>query len=140
MKKIILILLVFLPISLFAQEMVGEWKTIDDQTNKPKSIIKIYKARNGKYYGQVTKLLDKSKGENPICEKCTDERKNKPILNMLIMNDMQLKGKELSGGKILDPEKGKEYTCKIWVENGNLKVRGYWGIFYRTQTWYKVGN
>ncbi|TAE71620.1 MAG: DUF2147 domain-containing protein [Bacteroidetes bacterium] len=121
-----------------AQEMVGEWKTIDDDSGKAKSIIKIYKARNGKYYGEVTKLLDKSKGENPLCTKCTDERKNKPILNMLILNDMQLIGGQLSGGKILDPEKGKEYTCKIWLEGNNLKVRGYWGVFYRTQTWYKI--
>ncbi len=141
MKKTFLItfFLVFITIiQLSAQEMVGEWKTIDDETGKAKSIIKVYKARNGKYYGQVVKLLDNSKGENPLCTKCTDERKNKPILNMLILNDMELSSNQLSGGKILDPAKGKEYTCKIWLEGGTLKVRGYWGVFYRTQTWYKI--
>lgn len=131
------VLLCFLQI-IVAQDLAGEWKTIDEDSGKAKSIIKIYKARNGLYYGQVVKLLDKSQGENPLCIKCTDDRKNKPVLNMLIMNDMVLSKGQLSGGKILDPEKGKEYACKMWIENGNLKVRGYWGVFYRTQTWYKV--
>jgi uncharacterized protein (DUF2147 family) len=45
------------------------------------------------------------------------------------------------GGKILDPEKGKEYSCTMWFEAGKpdeLKVRGWFGPVYRTQTWYRV--
>jgi uncharacterized protein (DUF2147 family) len=123
----------------FAQTtIVGEWKTIDDETGKEKSIIRIFKATNGKYYGKVVKLLDTSKGENPLCTKCPDDRKNKPILEMILIRDMLQQGSEWKSGRILDPEKGQEYNCRLWVESGNLKVRGYWGIFYRTQTWYKV--
>ena len=122
-----------------AQELTGEWKTVDEETNKVKSIVKIYKAKNGKYYGQVMQILDKTRGPNPLCDKCTDDRKGKPVLNMLIINDMVMNNNntQLSGGKILDPQKGKEYSCKIWLEGKNLKVRGYWGVFYRTQTWHK---
>ncbi|MEQ9415709.1 MAG: DUF2147 domain-containing protein, partial [Cyclobacteriaceae bacterium] len=40
-----------------------------------------------------------------------------------------------SGGTILDPKVGKIYRCRLWIEGDNLKVRGYWGPFYRTQTW-----
>ena len=133
------LLLSFFSLTLFAQEIAGNWKTIDDETGKEKSIIRIYKAKNGKYYGKVVKLLDTSKGENPLCTKCTDERKDKPIIDMVLIQDMELSDGMLKNGKILDPEKGKEYTCKIWIENGALKVRGYWGLFYRTQTWYKAG-
>ncbi len=120
--------------------IVGTWKTIDDQTNEPKSIVKIYE-KGGKYYGKITKLFRK-KGEdpNPRCEKCKDgdPRKGKPVKGMVIMQNLTKKGEEYSGGSILDPKNGKVYKCKLWLEKGELKVRGYVGIFFRTQTWHRV--
>ena len=41
------------------------------------------------------------------------------------------------GGTILDPEDGKVYKAEVWVEDGKLKVRGYIGFLYKTQTWQK---
>ncbi len=131
-----LIILNFAAVS--AQEVLGRWKTIDDETGKAKSIVRVYQAKNGKVYGKIEKLLDLSQGENPICEKCPGDRKNQPVVGMTIIRGLSLKGDTWQGGKILDPEKGKEYTCKIWLEEGKLKVRGYWGLFYRTQTWYRA--
>ncbi len=137
MKKIFFVLLLlFTGLQAQAQSIIGSWKTIDDETNKAKSIIRIYKATNGKFYGKVEKLLDKSGGENPLCDKCPDSRKNQPILDMVLIKDLEQDGNEWKNGKVLDPEKGKEYNCKLWIENGKLQVRGYWGVFYRTQTWY----
>lgn len=121
-----------------AQSIIGTWKTIDDETNQEKSIIRIYTAKNGKVYGKVEKLLDTSNGENPICKQCPDSRKNQPILGMVLIKELEKVGNEWKNGKILDPEKGREYSCKLWIENGKLQVRGYWGVFYRTQTWYRV--
>ena len=43
---------------LSAQNILGSWKTIDDATGKAKSIVRIYKAKNGKVYGKIEKLLD----------------------------------------------------------------------------------
>ncbi len=118
-----------------AQSLLGTWRTVDDATQKDKSVVKIYKAKNGKIYGKIEKILDLRKGENPLCETCPGDRQNKPLVGMLIIRDMIEKNNQLKGGKILDPENGKEYSCKIWLEGKNLKVRGYWGPFYRTQTW-----
>ena len=44
------------------------------------------------------------------------------------------------GGKILDPENGKNYTLKMTpVEDGKkLDVRGSFGPFGRTQTWVRI--
>lgn len=139
MKKNFLLLIAFFVVIKFgyAQDMTGKWKTIDDETGKVKSIVHVFKATNGKYYGQVKDILDKTRGENPLCDKCTDKRKGQPIKGMYIINDMTLNGNVLSGGNILDPQKGKEYSCKIWLEGDKLKVRGYWGVFYRTQTWHR---
>ena len=42
-------------------------------------------------------------------------------------------------GKVMDPEDGKVYKAELWTEAAKLKVRGYLGPFYKTQTWVK-GN
>jgi uncharacterized protein (DUF2147 family) len=124
--------------SVSAQSVIGSWKTIDDETNQEKSIIRIFKATDGKIYGKVEKLLDTSNGENPVCKQCPDSRKNQPIIGMILIKELEQVGNEWKNGKILDPEKGKEYSCKLWIEDGKLQVRGYWGMFYRTQIWYRA--
>lgn len=122
--------------------VVGVWKTIDDETNKAKSHVKIYKAKNGKYYGKIVKLLNRAKGdEDPICNVCPGKDKGKKIVGMLIVKGLKKDGNEYNGGTIMDPKSGKVYTCKLWNEGENkLKVRGYLGIsaLGRTQTWHRV--
>jgi uncharacterized protein (DUF2147 family) len=54
---------------------------------------------------------------------------------MEIIDGLTRDGDEWNSGTILDPEDGKEYRCKIWLEDGELKVRGYLYFFYRTQSW-----
>lgn len=125
-----------------AQSPVGVWKTIDDATGEAKSEVKIYE-ENGKLYGVVQKFLRKDADPNSVCDKCSDWRKNQKMLGMLVIRDLKLNSGFYQGGKILDPEKGKEYGCKIWLENGNpnvLVVRGFLGISMlgRTQKWQRV--
>ena len=126
----------------FAEEnsIVGKWKTIDDKTGEPKSIVKIYE-QDGKYFGQITELFRKpGEDPDPVCDKCPDKdpRKDQPTKGMVILKDLVKKGDTYSDGKILDPKEGKIYTCKLWVEKGDLKVRGYIAFFFRTQTWHRV--
>ncbi len=122
-----------------AQSVVGKWKTIDDETGEAKSVVEIYQ-QNGKIYGKVVDILNPEKRDG-LCEKCKGNRKNKPVLGMQIIDGLTKDDDEYSDGKILDPEKGKEYKCKIWLDedDGNkLYVRGYIAFFYRTQNWYRV--
>jgi uncharacterized protein (DUF2147 family) len=75
-----------------------------------------------------------------LCDKCPGERKNQPILGMIVLTDMLKKEGFYQSGDILDPEKGKWYSCKLWLKDGDpntLVVRGYIGPFYRTQYWYR---
>ena len=123
-----------------AQTPIGTWKTIDDETGEAKSHIELY-LENGKMYGKVRKLLRKNVDPNRVCDKCTDWRKGQKILEMMVVRDMVQKGDTWKSGKILDPEKGKEYSCTMWFDGGKsdeIKVRGWLGPFYRTQTWYRV--
>ncbi len=127
-----------------AQEtsIIGKWKTIDDETNKPKSIVEIF-VRDGKFYGKIVKLFrEPGEDPNPKCESCDDDdpRKGQPIIGMEIIKDLVEDDGEYSDGTILDPgdDAGDVYTCKLWLEDGKLMVRGYIAFFFRTQTWHKV--
>ncbi len=120
----------------FAQTSpLGKWKTIDDDSGKPKSIVEIYE-QGGQLFGRIIQLfLDADEDPNPICDKCTDHRKDKRIIGMTILNNMEKDDDEWAGGRIMDPENGKTYRCRIWLEHGTLKVRGYIAFLFRTQTW-----
>ena len=143
MKKNLQILAVafFIGNSAVGQNIViGKWKTIDDSTGEPRSIVDVYE-RGGKVYGKITKLYRKpGEDPDPVCDDCeTDNpRFMKKIIGMEIMEGLVKDDGEYGGGFILDPENGKVYRCKIWVEDNQLKVRGYIGPFYRTQNWLKA--
>ena len=120
--------------------IIGKWKTIDDETNEPLSIVHIYE-QDGKYFGQIKELFRKpGEDPDPVCDKCPDDdpRKNQPTKGMVIIKDLVKKGDVYVQGTILDPKKGKIYTCKLWIEDGRLIVRGYFAFIFRTQAWLRV--
>lgn len=121
-----------------AQSITGTWKTVDDETNEAKGHLDLFMG-DGKLYGKISKLLKSTPDKR--CDNCPGDRKNQPILGMIVLVDMKEKDGYWQSGNILDPEKGKWYSCKIWFKNGDpntLVVRGYIGPFYRTQYWYRV--
>ena len=125
MKRILFFAVTFLfSVTLFAQNpLLGEWITVDDATGEQKSIVRIYQADNGKYYGTIIQLLEEN-GETAVCTECTGEDHNKPIVGLTIIRDMQLKDNELRGGKVLDPDNGKFYYAKVYLKDGKLILRG----------------
>lgn len=144
MKKL-LFLLAFISLNSFASEslLVGNWKTIDDETKKAKSIVSIYEV-NGKYFGKIQELfLDEGAEQNPLCDKCDGDKKNQPMKGLEILTNFDSKGNNVwEGGKIIDPKTGKVYSCKLELTDNNqkLKVRGFVGISLigRTQIWERV--
>jgi uncharacterized protein (DUF2147 family) len=141
MKQIFLISLLLLTTSAIAQNaFIGKWKTIDDETGKERSIIEIYEKGN-LLFGKVIKTFPlPGEDGDPVCSKCsqTDPRFNQKIIGMNILQNMKKINDGYAGGDILDPKNGKVYSCKIWIEGTSLMVRGYWGPFFRTQTWVKI--
>ena len=117
---------------------VGRWTAIDDGRKRPRAIVQIYEDA-GLLYARVDSIY-RFEGEpyDPVCKRCKGYRKDQRIMGMVVMWNMKPKKGKWSGGRILDPEKGKTYRCKIWLDDGKLKVRGYLGPFYRTQTWLPV--
>lgn len=138
--KLLALLLLLLPLSAFAQNTpVGTWTTVDDKTQKPKSVVEIYQAKDGSLAGRVTEVLQSDRGPNPVCDKCSGDRKDKPVKGMVILWGIKQKGDVWEGGQILDPASGKVYSVKVTpVDDGKkLEVRGFMGfsLLGRTQTW-----
>jgi len=130
-----------LPSAALAQNAspAGAWKNIDDKTGKPKALIRISE-ENGVLTGKIEKLYRPAdQDQNPKCVKCSDARKDQPIIGMTILSGLKKDGDEYTGGDILDPQEGKTYRSKAkLIDNGSkLEVRGYVGapMFGRTQTW-----
>jgi uncharacterized protein (DUF2147 family) len=122
---------------------VGRWTTIDDNDNKPRSVIRIYE-ENGEYKGAVEQVFKRPHDPpEDRCEKCPGDKKDKPVVGMVIMWGLKDKtGGAYEGGNILDPDNGKTYRCKMKLsEDGKkLAVRGFIGVSLlgRTQTWLKA--
>ncbi|WP_104421168.1 DUF2147 domain-containing protein [Neolewinella xylanilytica] len=141
MKPLLFILCfsLFGTISAQTDSPVGRWKTIDDESGEARSIIEIYREGNV-YFGKISEIL--TGNDDAICTECEGEREGKPILGMVIIEDLSVDNDEpgeWDGGKILDPQSGSDYRLSVWYEDGNgeeLYVRGkHWTGLYRTQKW-----
>ncbi len=117
----------------------GLWYSQDSSAK-----IKIYLAKNGKYYGKIVWLKEpngddgkpKLDTKNPKAAKRTE-----PILDMLILRSFEKDGDdEYDDGTIYDPKNGKTYSCIITHKGNHLNVRGYVGISLigRTAVWTKA--
>ena len=123
---------------------VGLWRSVDDKTGETKAEIRIDDIGSGRQAlsGRIVKTLKKDAKPDATCDECDGDRKGKPINGLeIIRGGAKGEGKDVwEGGKILDPENGKEYRASFTpIEGGKkLEVRGYLGPFWRTQTWTRV--
>lgn len=122
---------------------VGLWHTIDDQTGEPKGEVQIVE-KDGVLTGKVVRSLRNDPKARVNCDDCKDDRKGQAIIGMEIIRGVKKETADealwAGGGKILDPENGKEYTVRMAPkEDGKkLQVRGYIGPFFRTQVWVRA--
>jgi uncharacterized protein (DUF2147 family) len=123
---------------------VGLWKTIDDKTKKERSHVRITET-NGVLSGRIEKRLDPDAKPDDVCDKCPDDRKGKPMQGLEIMRGVKKSDGDdnrWDGGRILDPEDGKDYKVHLTPADGGkrLDVRGYIGmpLLGRTQSWIRV--
>lgn len=128
MSKVLLLLgMMSLSLSAMAEGVIGFWKTIDDETNEPKSIVQVYE-NGGKVYGRVVELLQ-TPGAKAKLPGSPD------IKGLDIIWDLKKDGDKYKGGEVLDPQKGKVYDAQMWVEGGKLILRGSLFGIGRKQTW-----
>jgi uncharacterized protein (DUF2147 family) len=115
----------------------GLWRTIDDKTGKARGSVRVYES-NGEIFGRIESSVD-PKDAREKCDKCSDERKDQPVIGLVILRGMKKNGEEYAGGDILDPETGVVYRCKLRMAEAGRKLvlRGYIGapLFGRSQIW-----
>ena len=137
MKPFLFALLFIFSVS--AADIVGFWKTIDDETKKAQSVVAVYPYK-GKYYGRIVATFDQNTGELKDTIDRPDEQApgvvgNPPYAGLDIIYNLVQKDHKFIGN-IIDPEKGKEYGAELWInKKGNLIVRGKILIFGKNQEW-----
>jgi uncharacterized protein (DUF2147 family) len=118
----------------------GWWQPIDGKTGEPLGLIRIYED-HGLFFGRI-EPSSPSDDRSRRCTRCTDERRDQPIIGLVLIRNMRPQGDEYVGGDILDPDTGWIYGCKFRVidDGRKLMMRGYFGIslFGRSQIWKRV--
>ena len=117
-----------------ADSPVGTWKTIDDETNAPRSLVEITEV-NGELQGRILQIFYRpDEKQNPVCEACEGERKDKPVIGMTFLWGLKPDGaNEWAGGGVLDPKNGKIYNAKAYNACSNMPRAGHMGNLTEAQ-------
>ena len=131
MKKMIITLaLALFSLAGYSQTILGKWLTEAGDAK-----VEIYES-NGKVNGKIVWL---EKGPDTKDTHNTDEKmRSRKLMGVNILSGLTKKSEKWEGGRIYNPKNGKTYKCSIWPDGDKLKVRGYLGMFYETQTWKKA--
>ncbi len=137
-SKLLIVIITFTTIHLFSQSIIGKWRTIHESTGKPISIVELYENK-GKIFGKIVEILEKEH-KNDLCVKCKGDEKNKPVLGLTIIKNMEKKGNYYRKGTIFHPVMGKTFRCRIKIlDNPNkIQVRGYFLFLFGTQYWERL--
>jgi uncharacterized protein (DUF2147 family) len=129
-----------------ADDIVGFWNTKDGQAQ-----FEIYRCGD-EYCGKISWLKEPNYPANEKRELAGRPKmdlenpdpnlRTRTQLGLQLIEGFSYVGEEKwEGGKIYNPEDGKKYRCKIWLDgNDRLKLRGYIGfsLLGRTETWIRA--
>lgn len=121
-----------------ASNVCGFWQTVDNQTHQPTSIIAFYPYQ-GKIYGKIIASYDKQGNLDETLyiprsrAKGRQERPHYCGLDIIWVNPTIATVREPAKGHVVDPRSGKIYSAKLWIEKGNLVLRGEFMMFGKNE-------
>jgi uncharacterized protein (DUF2147 family) len=111
----------------YSQDITGKWLTESGDAQ-----VEIYES-NGKMNGKIVWL---AKGPDTKDTHNPDEKlRSRKLMGVHLLSGLTKKKDKWEGGRIYNPKNGKDYKCSVWLDGDKLKVRGYIGFLYETQTW-----
>lgn len=132
------LLLALLPAAAVAQDSpLGRWKTLDDESGRPMTIVEVYEAKGGTLAAKIVGNI----AAPPTCARCSGADRNKSIIGMHVLWDLRNKDGVWGQGKGFKPSSGDRFTVKSirLVDGGNkLQITGCKAIFCREARWVRA--
>lgn len=117
-----------------ADPVDGRWRTLDDETGKPMSIVEVSTA-GGTLNAKVVETLNEPDAK---CTQCSGADKNKPVVGMRVLWDLKQQDGVWGGGSGFKPSTGDSFKAKSVkpsADGRTLEVTGCKLMFCRTAKW-----
>jgi len=146
MKKTVAVLLTVVVLFVFTglaqaaeSSIAGVWSVPllkGKDKGKEGSHVEIFE-KDGVYYGKIVKLT--TAPADALCTTCNKERKDKPLLGMLILWGFKKEAGRYVDGKVYAVEVGKEYNCTLTLLSPDkLKVTARVLFLSESHYWTRV--